>query len=317
MNLNASKMILLKQRMKLVCYFIGCLFAFLGAYIYYFQVQMNTHFGRDDFFYFGLICFLMPINICLESFKFKFCLPYKITFIESIQKICKGFAFELFIPFGLGSYIGRVTFEDKKHIPDLIALSSISSLIQTTWNVLFGFLLGFPFMLSNFILEPFTLWNGLSISLAILFFLNLLFYLLTRTEFLQFLKSKWPEISKLEWSLMRFKKKDYIIISGLSLLRYLVYLLQIAVALVFVSEVHFLVAVNTAAIFLMLVSMIYLPGFLSTLSRAAIAVLVFSYIGIGQNQSISVSWLIYLLNVGIPAMFGFYFLLNHIVQRAK
>lgn len=268
-----------------------------------------------NIYYLLFAIILIPLNILFESLKLYYKLHISISLLQCIRQVCKGFSFNLILPFGIGTYAGRTVHSNNNISIDIIKITAISSLSQTFCNLLAGIILGLPFLGTLLFLDSLDTLSIPIISTLILVFPALFLYGLDhfKNSFLSKVKSKIFQKINYTWNSITIR--EWVVITGLSFLRYIVYLTQGVFILIFIANIDFLQAISCISVYLMLLSLIYLPGIFSILSRTAIACLVFSGLIYSNEQAICFSWLIFLLNALIPAMFGFYYLLEDSIQK--
>lgn len=257
---------------------------------------------------------LMPLNLLCESLKLYYKLHTELKLSQLVCQVCKGFAVNLFFPFGLGSYIGRSMNVEKKCREQIITVTTISSLSQTVLNLLFGAMLGRSLFMKLLPVDKMQFQNSWWISLSIIFFCVFGVSVFTKTKNPQVIELMAWIKKKSQFDMIPLSGMDWLVYGGLSFLRYVIYLAQGVLIVISFPGIAWSDAVCSMALFFMILSLFYLPGLLTVLSRSAIACLVFSLIGLNNEQSLHFSWFIFLLNVVLPAMFGIYYMFEDTIQ---
>jgi uncharacterized membrane protein YbhN (UPF0104 family) len=268
-----------------------------------------------------LILFLMFVNWGIESGKWKYMIGKieKVGFFKSFYAVLAGVAVSSFTPNRIGEYFGRVFVLDRASRFEgtlITILGSMSQLIVTLLTGSAGLLIFIPFWPG-----PHSFINGylfyILVAIVILFnmmvvglFLNISFLSSLREKIL---KTRLKRLRKFFRVFAFYHSRELLTILGLSFLRYLV----------FASQFYFLLRLFLVPVpypeALMIISMIYfvmalIPTVLITELgiRGSISLYFFGIYFSGGNVDMdsvnfgvfAASTLLWLINVGFPAVIG-------------
>lgn len=267
-------------------------------------------FSSADLFPVALVFALVPLNLLAEAKKLHFKLQPTFSLQACLAMVCKGFALDLFMPLGSGTYLGRAWMQKGGSRAGILELTAIGSLAQNLCNLFFGLLL-----ILCMLPPGLDLLSGETILPAVI---SLLLGFAILLAWLLFRKSGVPDSWK-KWLKTGncLTIREVLEICKYAALRYSLYLLQYVLLLSLFPEVGGWTAAVWAGTYLMLASLIPLPGFLSVYGRMAISVWVFHLAGLSATEALTVSGFIFLLNALFPAMFGFYLLLHESIRQVK
>jgi len=282
---------------------------------------------EDDFSKTGFIAqifivfFMMLVNWSIESLKWKLLIGKieKINFFRSFQAVLTGVSVSSFTPNRVGEYIGRVFILHNASHVDGILVTILGSMCQLMVTVVTGsitFLIFLPKYFSSTIYANGYLYYGLIFLILLLDIL--LLGLLFNVTFLNTVKEKIfkNSLKKFQAHLHVFtlyKNREVAIVLLLSVLRYIIFSSQFYLllrlfgipvpffdALMLISMVYFIMAVipTVALTELGIRSSVALYFFGIYLSRFYPMTNVFS-LGI-----FSASTLLWMINLGIPALVG-------------
>ncbi len=211
----------------------------------------------------------------------------------------------MFLPFGTGSLIGGI--QSCRCEVAYIRTIVVSSASQNLLNLLGAVCLSWPVaslisdIQGNFFRDHIILSCGIFIILIIG---------ITWTADTERIRSSFVP-TRLGMRISYFHVESWKFmwpIAGLSLIRYLIYLVQLSFLLQLFSCESWKLIFAAAAMYYALISLVPLPGFFSVFSRMGIASIVFPVHGLDTFDCAFVVGLIYLLNQLLPAMLGCYFL---------
>lgn len=258
-----------------------------------------------------VIMLLIVANWGFEALKWHFLISkiHNYSFFQSFKSVMVGLSWGIFTPHRIGEYGGRVVLlpEGKRLMAG--ALNFVSSLSQNIVHFVVG-LLSLTFIGQGFLG---ALSNGF-IGLAILLTLVLLWVYFNINRFARFLLGRLKNAALLrKWLPEHPVSIAYLDSALLLVLSFVMYLCYVGLFayLIIVQKPQFYdqaLLFHISVIFL-LQSGIPLPSGLALLARIEIAILVLSQMGIGVNVIILSSALVWILNIGIPALFGAIFML--------
>ncbi len=306
-------------------YFLGPILFVLLSYSLYNQItqQDNLHSSWQEIKkswespFFWLVFFLMSINWGLETIKWRVMMKplENIPYYIALKGVLAGCSVTMLTPNRVGEYGGRILFVAKKNRIQAISVSILSGLSQLTITVLIGCMgmLFLKFTLNeNQQLKIMTnnLMIGVSVTICI-FLLVLFFYIRT---FVKILK-KWSIFDKTIKHISTvtlYSKKELLRILFLSLLRYMVFILQY----VFILRVmHVLIdplmCVGLISIFYLMLALAPTIGLIELPVRATAAGMILGMFSQNMLGIQAAVFLIWLINLVIPAILGSFFVFKN------
>jgi hypothetical protein len=247
----------------------------------------------------------MLINWGLESYKWKFLISplEKISFLTAYKSIFAGVTVSIFMPNRIGEFAGRIFFLEKADKIEATLKNFIGSTIQFLITLLFGVIACFVFVergMNNHINLDFFDLRIVKIILIISFLsLTALFIL---NKYRSFLSEKFQHYFQ---TIFDVNRKDLLIVFVISLIRYLVFLTQYYFVLIaFGIQTDFITAGVLIALTFLITSIV--PSFALTeiVTRGAAAVFLFNTITDNSNGVIASSFVIWIINLAVPALIG-------------
>jgi len=242
---------------------------------------------------------LMPLNWLIESLKWKISLKniYNISFKNAVKSVLAGITTSIFTPNRIGEFIGRLSFIPSNKLAQATASEIINSVTQSVTTVVAGvvaFVL-FPNFIQTAIPDIKINTNKILIITTIL--LLIIMFLIS--------VFKKKQVKKFVKTLQNFKTSALLKITALSIIRFLIFLIQFFIILKFLqTETNIFLSSAALSIFYFL--MMFLP--VLTIAepglRISIAIITFPFFGIPETiASVSVS-LLWLINIAIPVLVG-------------
>lgn len=291
--------------------------ALLALVIVIVQAVSYLNFGslNMDFAFYcalALVALLVPLNIVFEALKLRLGKSEDSGLFDAIIRTCQGFYMQFLLPYGLGTVAGRSWNVEDHHKRVQLEATFLGGLMQSLSNLI-GLI--FLFFIPPIVTDAFVAKIPELNKLVMLAFLGLVIFVLLALYFFKnwsnwkiwrnFSSLKFMGKGKSSWS-----AKNLGLLFLFSYLRYLVYLMQWLIVLIWIGQLPFLHALTGVIIYLTLITLVVLPPALSVLSRSGIAWAVFGVLGMEANLALSLCWLIFLLNNGIPAILGSIFMLS-------
>lgn len=249
----------------------------------------------------------MPLNWYFEGKKWQLLMsPFtQIGLIHSIKIVLCGIATGIFTPGRIGEYAGRAITSEKHHKQEVVTATLLGSIAQNYWNISGGLVFSYYFLKNIF-----QVTNTLLIALIVVVAVKIVLLLLTYYHL--------PKVA--DWLTVKTWLRQYRgSISGMeayakpilnkvllfSLLRYIIYTGQyILTMLLFNVYIPILEMVgNITGIFLIQTG-IPLPTLMSIIARGEIAILVWSSAGVNSTIALATTFLIWFINLIIPAIVG-------------
>lgn len=245
---------------------------------------------------------LMLINWLLEAVKWQLLTKkyYTLTIKRSFMSVWSGVSTAFFTPNRLGDFIGRVSHLPKGERKNGIVSSAYGSYSQWLLTLSMGWLawvqLGDQFIRSE---KAFLLLSFFSFILLVALFV--LFFGKGST---MLLKQKWQEHLK-----YRPSKEEKTKLIVLSALRYLVFTSQFYLLLLFLGvELDYGLVLSKLGIFYLIASLLPSTFWGELGVKESLAVWIFSGLIINSFIIIAATFLLWMINLLIPAIMGNYFL---------
>ena len=288
------------------------------VFVLYFLVQQLYKIKLNDFsslalerpLYLVFVIFLLPINWFLEFLKWTFTvkkISSKYSFRLILNSMLAGISTGIVTPNRIGNFIGRMLHFKGKTKGQVIIGTLYNNLAQFLASILYG-LIGIYFF-SKYFLEGGYSIEAIGIALT---FILLALFLYVAYPYLKI--SKLSKMKRYLNSLLLFQrvaKKIMFPILFLSLLRYLVFVLQFILILIAfgATYTHDLIFGIFAMYFITTLTPNLIMGKL--VIRESVALFVLSYFVENPAIIILSSILLWVINLGIPSLIGVYFLFTN------
>ena len=290
--------------LKLLIVFVVCYFIYqkLDLYLLENNVLLATNFSKFSLLFFiSLMLILSTLNWILEIFKWKLLVSglQSISFFESFIQSIVAHTVSLITPLKSGEFVVKTMFYKRKFVKKIIDLNLIGNFNQLIMTILFG-IIGFYFY-HPIIVEPLN-WPALIDHKYIVLwviFLVLIFLMIF------IIKMNWIKFHTISF-------KIYFQISGISMLRYLIFSHQY-LFLIFIFSPNLSYLQTIAAIFCMylLASIIPTLALFDWAIKGTIGVFLFSVLGVKVEIILLVSLIMWIFNFALPAILGSYFLITY------
>jgi len=259
----------------------------------------------------GLVVMLMVINWGLETKKWQVLLKnvQKLSFFDSFKSVLAGLSSGLLTPNRIGNFIGRLAFIKKKNHNRAIVNTLVGNLAQFISTLLMGGI-GFFSLMSFKLNVPNSTW----IVLFSVIFSAIGCYIYFKPKVLNFYplnklfsdKTK-SSIQNINDSNSNFKIK----ILGLSMMRYFVFSIQyLLVFKAFGLQLPVDVMLSLIATVFLITTVIPSLLFGKLFVRESVAVFIFSLAEIDVSLILVVAFLLWVINLVIPAVIGSFFWLK-------
>ena len=255
--------------------------------------------------YVSSLLLLMVCNWSIEAFKWKIVVDAreKISFGDSLTGILTGLAYGFITPRSVGDYLGRILQLNKQNRIQYIGAIAFNRLLQLLITLAVGiigiyYLIGFKLLEKEAFIQQSVLVSILSLIVIILFIIyrKKVVLLCSKIDWLHRVISIIAELSG------KFVFK----LTTLSLIRFLVFLIQYLIVFWFFEITHSIVVfLSATSAMLLLKSIIPSINFLSDLGiRSTAATLVFGTIGVPVTTALAISLIIWMINVLVPTIIG-------------
>jgi len=274
-----------------------------------FQEKLSVLF-TNSLWWLLLLLLFTDANLLLEISKWQTLVKkeQKISFFDALEQCLASLTTSIITPNRIGEYGAKALYFNKRIRKKILVLNLIGNLYQLLTTFIFG-LIGIYFLIWKI---PFYLKLNLTNTAFFLGFLVLLFGILLKfynwSTMLQKVITYWKSIP--------FKK--HLAVFSLSILRYLVFSHQFYfLLLLFGIEIEYQFAISLILSMYLLASIIPSMNIFDWAIKGSIAVWLFSFVGVDELTIITITTLMWLLNFGIPALFGSLFVLNFKLETTK
>ena len=263
-----------------------------------------------------IVVLMMFINWMLESLKWKFMIRKieAISFFTSFRAIFSGITVSSFTPNRIGEYGGRVFCLEKSDRIQAVFITILCSMAQLLTTIIFG---SFAFFIlhEQFLEDQYFIIEISRFSLLVLFVLNILFVLayfnvaflinfLWKFSFFNFLRQYINVISL-------FNFKDLLVTFLYSVFRYLVFSVQFLILLhVFNVDISLYDAILSVMLVFFFITLTPTITIAEIGVRGSMALLVFLKFSTNVIGILSSTFLLWIINLIIPAIIGSFFIFS-------
>jgi len=278
--------------------------------------EMNAAFLSERVRYLLLLIVLMPINWLLEAFKWKVALRsiVSISLFTSFRATLSGLSFSMLLPNRVGEYLGRIVYLPSNKRADAVAVTIVSSMSQLIWTLVFG-LLGFIYLFP--LLRRATQLGDLLLVFfgigVLLFLLFLLIFYFRISQIALYLANLFQSERLRNWLMgpTRFDVRTLLLLLGISLLRYCIFLMQYGFALYLFSVLlnPYQLFATVSLCFLILTSV---PNFaIAELGmRGVVGIWIIGFYSTNSAGILLAAFSLWVVNLVLPAALGALFLLG-------
>ena len=229
----------------------------------------------------------------------------KISFFDASKQSLGSLTASLFTPNRIGEYGAKAIYFQKGNRRKIMLLNLLSNMMQMTTTVLFG-TFGLIYFFTHFEVDiEFYRFRKLTYILAII-----LVFVLT-ASIKGYRKIRGFYIEKIIDFDKKLSFKIHLQNGFLSIVRYLIFSHQFYFLLrLFGIETDYITLMALITSMYLLASIIPGLALLDWLIKGSVAIWVFSFIGINELIIVTITLLMWLLNFGLPALIGSYFVLN-------
>ncbi|MBC7884372.1 MAG: flippase-like domain-containing protein [Saprospiraceae bacterium] len=266
---------------------------------------------------FLIICFvLMPLNWIMESKKWQILMsPHTdIPFIKALKTVLAGIAVGITTPARIGEYGGRLLTSAPDQKLQVVSATLLGSIAQNLCNVVAGLVFSYFFLKSAFNVTYGNSFTFITIvTLQIVLFVIVYYNLPKVAHFIEKIigtKYAGKYSSKLK-SLHLYQSKSLHYVLIISAIRYSLYFTQYVCMMKFLGVEATMpeLSGSIAGIYLIQTG-IPLPAFLSIFARGELAIFVWSGLGVDQVTALVATFVLWFINLILPAMAGLMVLFN-------
>ena len=278
--------------------------------------EINAAFLSERISYLLMLIALMPINWLLEAFKWKIALRsiVPISLFTSFRATLSGLSFSMLLPNRVGEYLGRIVYLPSDKRADAVAVTIVSSMSQLIWTLVFG-LIGFVYLFP--LLQRATQLGDLVLvffGIGVLLVLLLLLFCFFRISRIAIYLSNLFQSERLRNWLMgptRFDSRTLLYMLCISLVRYIVFLMQYGFALYLFSVLlnPFQLFATVSLCFLVLSC---LPNFaIAELGmRGVVGIWIIGFYSTNSAGILLAAFSLWVVNLVLPAAMGALLLLG-------
>lgn len=310
---KAKQFLLLILKLLIVC----IAFYYIFSHFQNKKTDWNTLISYLDFTSIIILLLFSISNWTLEILKWQNLISYfkTISFLESTKQSLGSLTASIFTPNRIGEYGAKMLYYPKENAKKIMFLNFISNGSQMVITCFFG-LFGFLIYSLNFTLTKSSFWinfnlnNTLLVSLGVLTFLFIFFYIFRKKEFYGF------SVQKLFTKTKEFPKQLWITNFQLSIMRYFVFSHQFYFLLIiFNCNISYSLALATIFIMYLFASIIPSIQFMDIAIKGSVALFLFNNFNIESWKIVIITSLMWIFNLVIPVLIGSYFVLQFKPQK--
>ena len=317
-------MILNKSNKIAINYVLGCTLSVVLFWSIWSQIKLQlsvTSFSfhslrqHTQFLFFAFL--LMPLNVFIESKRWQSISSkaQTISFKEAMQSVICGIAFSVITPNRIGEYPGRILFLKRKNVVRLIAVSVMAVLAQMLVFVVLGSIgiLRFHTLFSAVLIKGFIV---IMIGVFILLLFSFIFFeqWMNRISRFSFFK-RWKTYAYL---VQKISTKEQMKVLLLSFLRVLVFSTQL-VLLLWWNEINvsFFDGLLMAFVFFLSIAVIPSFAFAELGIRGKMSLFLFAPFSSNAIGIVMAIFMLWCINLLLPALFGYFILLKNKLLLGK
>jgi len=275
-----------------------------------------TQLESNVFNNYGTICILFLFSLAnwiFEILKWKTLVSFckKTSFFEALQQSLGSLTASLFTPNRIGEYGVKAIYYKKKNRKKIMLLNLLSNMSQMAATIIFG-TIGLIYFLSNFPVEV-RLLGFRKIGYLLV---GLIIFVVIIT--FGYKKIRGFYIDKIVSFVKKIPTKIHMTTLVFSIIRYLIFLHQFYFLLtVFEVQLDYKTAMAFISSMYLLASLVPSLSFFDWLIKGSVALWVFGFVGSQELAIVTITSIMWLLNFGVPAIFGSYYVLNFNFSTTK
>ena len=317
----------LQYKTKQFLFFLVKISLVFGAfYFIYNKIIHNEHIAFQDFFtqlettifkeYTTLIILLgfTVANWFFEILKWQTLASYlkKTTLYSAFQQSLGSLTASLFTPNRIGEYGAKAIYFQKGTRKKVMLLNLLGNMMQMTVTVIFG-LIGLSYFSTHFEVEiDFFRLRKIAYLAAILFV-----FMITGS-IKGYKKIRGFYVDKIIAFVKNLPLQIHLKSAFYSMVRYLIFSHQFYFLLrLFGVETDYITLMSLITSMYLIASIVPSLALLDWLIKGSVAIWIFSFINVNELVIVTITLLMWLLNFGLPAIFGSYFVLNFTYYHRK
>jgi len=287
------------------------------------------HFGilteeRNFRLLFLVVLFLLPVNLLLESYKWKILIDNleQVPLWNALKAVLAGISVSMFMPYRAGDFLGRVFILKKANRIQASLITVLGSLAQLLTTILFGIIalvILIHKLLIQYHLMNWLFYAGIIVTALLIIALLVFAYLNLSAFSLIIQKISGQLFSKIEHYVEIFAWYDVNTlwkVLFLSILRYLVFSFQFFILLkMFEIKISYTQAMVVISLIYLVMSVIPTIALSELGVRGSVSLYVFDiFFGISRlpgytaEKIVAASSVLWFLNLAIPAISGIFFI---------
>lgn len=250
----------------------------------------------------GCVVLWMPINWSLEAIKWKISLTnlQRLNFITALKSVCSGLFTGFFMPGRISEFLGKIEYIDVQHKASAIALHSILGQMQYLITVTIGCM---AFILNGYPLNATSICIGTAcIGVSVVLLSILLKY---QNVWIMYLQRFFPNQKAIP-TFKLLSKSQWRSIIGISVLRYMVFTLQLALVIyALIPHQDSSDVILKLPVYFLITSTVPMISIFEPAIRSLVLLFVFQHIkGYALELSLAVG-MIWVFNLLIPGIWGY------------
>lgn len=265
-----------------------------------FEIYWKVFYSSNSWIYWGISLLLMPVNWgieCMKWYKISRCVE-DIGFQRSCLSVLTGLSFGHLLPGRSSEFLGKILFYSEKNRASVGVLHFINASFQMYVTVVMGLSALFFYKDIDKAYDYYIKIVGIAGFIVILLLSVIIIY----ADKLRLPKKFFPSLN---YQLSHILKAELL---AWSAVRYLVFVVQFYfIWLVFrSSQTLDLTFVSRLAIYFLLTSVIPMISIIEVAVRALIGIVVFQQSGMNDIQISLMTTLVWLINLALPSIAGFF-----------
>jgi len=270
----------------------------------------NSVFSPTAVFYLSLVLCLIPINWGIESYKWKLITaPVQwVSYRTATKSIYSGLCLGNLSPGRATEFLAKIIYFKIDNRPRITVLHFVGGMFQLSITIIAG-LIALLFKLNDFKTD--AVWMTYTVPIVGALILSLLVICILKiNSILNYISKKISKDKKIEDFDYKFKFRSLSQLFGFSIIRYCVFFMQFFI-LIYVFDRDITNAIFPGiALYFLITTTLPMISVIEPAIRAAVALVVFKDAGIDNTALALSSVLIWFINIIIPSIFGYYFLLR-------
>lgn len=274
--------------------------------------------ANNAYLYIGISVLLFPLNWAMESYKWKLITAQteKISFSRAQKSVYAGICVGNLAPGRATEFLAKIHFFKPENRIAITVLHFINGMFQLSITIVVG-ILSLVFS-SNLNAEKSATLNTVAICLSVAVGLLFIFSvvkinLLIGWVYKKITKGKEQNVAQIKWSASLLSALFLI-----SMARYIVFATQFYLLIaVFNPTANFMQLFSSIGAYFLLTTIIPMFSLIEAAVRAAIALVVFSGIGISNPALALIAVLLWLINIVMPSIVGYFVLLKENLSLAS